>query len=256
MLAHVLSRLPDANKWVIEFGACDGLAFSNSAELIADEEYHAVLIEPDDIQFSMLVANMRPYPRVICLKEFVGVDGDKCLDVLLADTAAPFDPDLMIVDVDNNDYHIFKAIEKYLPKVLMIEINSTLLPEQEKVAEFNAPFVFGKHGSSILSMTRLAERKGYRLICNISCNAVYTRDKYYPLFFKKPFTPSDFYTFEGIYGHRFWYELSLRQKWRKLVEALRREWVSHGRSAGLGHFISHISRYVLTTTTRFLRARG
>jgi hypothetical protein len=255
ILAQVLSRLPDANKWVIEFGACDGLQFSNSAHLIAEEGYSAVLIEPDADQFSKLVENMRPYPRVTCLQEFVGIEGDLRLDAILQRTEVPPTPDLMIVDVDNNDYHIFKAIEFYRPKVLMIEINSMLLPDQEKIADFNAPFVFGKHGSSILSMTKLAEDKGFRLICNVSCNAIYVQEKYYGLFFSQPLTPADFYTFEGIYGKRFWRELSLSQKWRMLVEALRREWVAHGQSAGFLHFVGHFSRYFATTAARFLRSR-
>lgn len=253
VLAHVLSRLPDQNKWVIEFGACDGVQFSNSAHLIAEQGYSAVLIEPDDVQYGMLMENMKRYQNVTCLKEFVGTEGPQRLDAILARTAAPNNPDLMIVDVDNNDYHIFKAIESYKPKVLMIEINSTLLPDQEKVAAYDAPFVFGKHGSSIFSMTKLAEAKGYRLICNISCNAIYVQEKYYGLFFPQSYSPADFYTYEGIYGKRFWRELSAARKWRKLTEALRREWVINGKSRSLGHITTHFVAYVVSTTARFMR---
>lgn len=256
VLDHVLSRLPDSNRWVVEFGACDGLAFSNSAHLIANSEYAAVLIEPDDIQFGMLVENMRRYPKVTCLKTFVGIDGDISLDAILAQTPSHQNPDLMIIDVDNNDYHIFKAIEIYKPKVLMIEINSTLLPDQEKIAEYDAPFIFGKHGSSILSMTHLAESKGYRLICNISCNAIYVQEKYYELFFPKAYPTADFYTYEGIHGKRFWQELSFGQKWRKFVEALRREWVANGESQSIGHIVKHFSRYCVTTAVRFFRVQS
>jgi len=253
VLDYVLSKLPYANRWVVEFGACDGLAFSNSAHLIAELGYSAVLIEPDEEQFSMLVENMRRYPKVTCLKTFIGIEGNLSLDVILSQTSCHKNPDLMIIDVDNNDYHIFKAIEIYKPKVLMIEINSTLLPEQEKVAEYDAPFIFGKHGSSILSMTLLAESKGYRLICNISCNAIYVQEEYYCLFFPRVYSPADFYTYEGIYGKRFWQELNLRQKLRKLSEALRREWVANGKSKSIGHIMLHFSRFFTSTAARFLR---
>ena len=253
VLDNVLSKLPCANRWVVEFGACDGLAFSNSAHLIAELGYSAVLIEPDEVQFGMLIENMHHYPKVTCLKTFVGIEGDLSLDVILSQTSCHKNPDLMIIDVDNNDYHIFKAIEIYKPKVLMIEINSTLLPEQEKVAEYDAPFIFGKHGSSILSMTLLAESKGYRLICNISCNAIYVQEEYYGLFFPRIYSPADFYTYEGIYGKRFWQELNLRQKLRKLSEALRREWVANGKSKSVGHIMRHFSFYCISTATRFLR---
>jgi hypothetical protein len=253
VLHEVLTRLPESNKWVIEFGACDGLLFSNSAHLISEEGYSAVLIEPDETQFAMLEKNMRRYPNVICLNDFVGTQGETRLDSILAKTAAPHNPDLMIIDVDNNDYHIFKSIEIYTPKVLMIEINSTLLPTEEKIAEYNAPFVFGKHGSSIYSMTLLMQTKGYQLISNISCNAIYVQEKYYSLYLPKPYKPEDFYTYEGIYGERFWRELNFSQKRRKLQEALRREWINNRNSTNSIRLVAHLCKYILTTTTRFLR---
>lgn len=150
------------------------MLLSNSAHLIAELGYSAVLIEPDDVRYGMLMENMKSYPNVTCLKSFVGTEGSQRLDAILARTNAPNNPDLMVIDVDSNNYHIFKAVESYSPKVLMIELNNTLLPNQKKIAEYGAPFaVFGEHGSSIFSMTELAEAKGYRLICNISCNAIY-----------------------------------------------------------------------------------
>jgi hypothetical protein len=252
VLGYVLSQLPEPDSWVIEFGACDGLQFSNCADLIV-KGHHAVLIEPDEAQFPHLTDNMKPFPKVICLKEFIGISGEQRLDVILAKTPCPTNPDLMIIDVDNNDYHIFKAIEKYLPKILMIEINSTLLPDQEKIAIYDAPFVFGHHGSSILSMTQLAEKKGYRLVCNLSCNAIFVQTKYYDLFFKRTFTPADFYTFEGIYGQRFWRDMTFTQKWRKFTEAVRREWVLHGRGHQVWDIVRHFTGYLLLTSRRFIR---
>jgi hypothetical protein len=252
VLEYVLSKLPNPNQWVVEFGACDGLAFSNSAHLITNLGYSAVLIEPDNVQFNLLLENMRPYSKVNCLKTYVGIEGDLRLDIILGKTECHKNPDLMVIDIDNNDYHIFKTISEYSPKILMIEINSTLLPEQEKIAEYDTPFVFGKHGSSILSMTRLAEAKGYRLISNISCNAIYIQEMYYSLFFSQAYSPADFYTYEGIYGKKFWQELSLRQKWRKLSEALRREWVVN-KSKSISHIIHHFSHYCTSTAARFLR---
>jgi len=144
--------------------------------------------------------------------------------------------------------------EADLPKILMIEINSTLLPDQEKVAIYDAPFIFGAHGSSLLSMTQLAEEKGYRLICNLSCNAIFIQARYYDLFFKQAFTPADFYTLEGIYGERFLRDMSFSQKWRKFTEAVRREWVLHGKGRQVLDIACHFSSYLMRTTRRFIRS--
>ncbi|HWE03123.1 MAG TPA: hypothetical protein VG326_12000, partial [Tepidisphaeraceae bacterium] len=47
ILEQALRLLPVRDKWCVEFGAHDGLTYSNSANLITAQEYRAVLIEPD-----------------------------------------------------------------------------------------------------------------------------------------------------------------------------------------------------------------
>jgi hypothetical protein len=93
----------------------------------------------------------------------------------------------------------------------MIEINNILIPTEEKIVENNAPLVFGKYGSSIYPMIILMKTKGFRLIYNISCNSIYDQEKYYSLYLSKPYRPTDFYKYEGIYGESFWKELNFSQ---------------------------------------------
>lgn len=230
VLEYLLDKIPNKNKWIVEFGACDGIAFSNSLYFINDLNYSAILIEPDSEQYIQLETNMSKYPNVHCLKQFITRDGDLSFDNTIdrLGTEIPNDFDLLIIDVDNNDYHLWDSIQKYNPKIVMIEINNTQLPTYEKIAEYDCEFIFGKHGSSIKSMTALANKKGYKLVANISCNAIYIKAEYYELFFHRDYDVLDFYTFEGICADRISL-LSVSQILIKAQEAIRRDNVLSGK---------------------------
>jgi hypothetical protein len=223
---YILSKIPNRDNWVVEFGACDGFEFSNIAHLIQSGSINAVLIEPQDDFYRQLISNMKPFPKVHCIQKMVTLTEGSTLDTILSATPIPIDFDLLVIDIDNNDYQIFESLQKFQPKIFMVEINNTFSdPNHEKISTYDAPFVFGKHGSSLFSMTKLAESKGYKLICNVSCNAVYVKAEFYNLFFSSNFGVNEFYTYEGVSVSRL-NELKFTQIFIKAKEAIRREWVS------------------------------
>ena len=246
VLEYILSKLPSKDKYLVEFGAWDGIFLLNSSTFIKNQGYSGVLIEPDDSNFEKLKVNMKNYPGIECVKKFVTTQAGNKLDDILDNTASdiPTSFDLLIIDIDNNDYHVWSDMKKYSPKLVMIEINNTLLPTEEKVSLYDAEFVFGKHGSSIKSMTDLASKKGYKLIANVSCNAIYIKNEYYSLFFDKEFSIEDFYTFEGFNIKRWFLELSLHDKFRKFQEAIRRDKVLYSLN-NLSAFL-HIIKNAIT----------
>jgi hypothetical protein len=79
----------------------------------------------------------------------------------------PDKPDVLSIDVDGNDYHIWKAITGYDPRVVIIEYNSTLGPYTEWVMPYNANHTWdgtNYHGASFMSVLKLAHEKGYSLV--------------------------------------------------------------------------------------------
>ena len=226
ILEYILNKIPksDRDNFVVEFGAYDGIAFSNSIYFIKEFGFEAIEIEADNERFCQLEINMEPY-NVECIQSFVEQTGKNTLDNILNNSkkTVPSNFDLLVIDVDNNDYQLWESFVEYNPKIVMIEINNTLLPSEDKISKYNAEFVFGKHGSSIKSMTDLAEVKGYKLICNVSCNAVYVKEEYFNLFFDRNYAVEDFYTFEGFSVRRWFFEVPIRYKLRKFFEAIRRD---------------------------------
>lgn len=179
ILEKVLSILPKSDKWCVEFGAWDGIEFSNTRHLISDKNWSAVLIEPNPRKFKTLQKNNQEHSNVHLLKEFITFSGKNSLDNLLNTTPIPREFDLLSIDIDGNDYHIWKTVRKYRPKVVIIEFNPTIPPDIEFVqpADFSV-----NQGTSLLSLFKLAKKKGYELVACTEANGIFVRKKYYPLF--------------------------------------------------------------------------
>lgn len=80
----------------------------------------------------------------------------------------PKEIDFLCIDVDFNDWYIWRAIETfYQPKVVMIEYNATHLPNEDRVIVYNAQGMWdgtNYFGGSILAFYNLGMSKGYSLV--------------------------------------------------------------------------------------------
>ncbi len=178
IIEKILEVINDSDKWCVEFGSWDGIKCSNTFNLIDKKAYHAVLIEGDRRRYEDLLVTFQGSTKVIAINTFVGFDKDDCLDTILRATEIPADFDLLSIDVDGNDYHIWDAVKEYKPKIVVIEFNGTIPPQVEFVQPRDMSITYG---SSILSITKLAKSKGYELVAATS-NAIYVDAKYFDLF--------------------------------------------------------------------------
>jgi len=217
VLEYILYQLPKRDHWCVEFGAWDGIHLSNTYFLLSKWNYNAVMIEGVMERYENLLELQKKHNKLKCIHRFVALEGDNTLDNILQETNIPKDFDLLSIDIDGDDYHIYKSLNNYKPKVIIIEINIKYKPDVRKIHNIGSPILPGASGTSILSMTELAKEKGYSLVANISCNAVYVRDEYYHLFHKKEYHPKDFFTFEGHSRS----ELTLREYIRRRTEKIR-----------------------------------
>jgi hypothetical protein len=178
IIEKILEVIADNDKWCVEFGSWDGKKLSNTYNLIVDKGYSAVSIEGDARRFKNLVKTFDNNPRVTPVNAYVGFNSDDSLDTILANTQIPKNFDLLSIDVDGIDYHIWKAVTQYKPKVVLIEFNATIPPQVEFV---QPPDMRITQGSSIQSITKLAKSKGYELVA-VTANAIYVDARYFGLF--------------------------------------------------------------------------
>jgi FkbM family methyltransferase len=179
IVEKVFELLPRRNGWCVEFGAWDGRLMSNTCHWITRHGYAAVLVEADPSRFQALCNTYRDNPRVTALNRLVGWGPEDNLDALLAPTGIPADFDLLSVDIDGNDYHVWEAVTAYRPKVVVIEFNPTIPDEVDFVQDKDPRRM---DGCSLLALWKLARRKGYEPVATTFCNAVFVDASYYPLF--------------------------------------------------------------------------
>ncbi|MFG0257180.1 MAG: hypothetical protein ACF8GE_04685 [Phycisphaerales bacterium JB043] len=174
IIEEILRRLNITTGWFVEFGAWDGKHLSNSRSLF-ERGWHGVFIEGDTKKFADLCREYDGQDRIVPLNAWVGFEGEDRLDALLAGTPIPKDFDLLSIDIDSDDYHVWHALREHTPKIVVIETNYSF--------PYNVDFVQapGAHiGSSALAIARLGVAKGYTLACYNSANAIFVRNDLVP----------------------------------------------------------------------------
>jgi hypothetical protein len=175
----ILQVLGTKKGWCVEFGAWDGEHLSNTYNLIASSGFSAVLIEGNERRFQVLAERFRNNPKVIARNAFVGFTAEDGLDKILAETPIPLDFDVLSIDIDGNDYHVWKAVTRFRPKLVVIEYNPTIPSVVEFVQKADLSV---NQGSSILSMSLLAKEKGYELVAATANNCLFVPKEHFPLF--------------------------------------------------------------------------
>jgi hypothetical protein len=94
----------------------------------------------------------------------------------------PEEFDLLSIDIDFNDFYVWKKIlEKYRPRVAVVEYNATHLPNEDKVVIYNPTYFWDStnyFGASILALYKLGRKYHYSLVYaeNQGVNLFFIRD--------------------------------------------------------------------------------
>lgn len=172
ILERLFEILGCTTRWAVELGAADGVWFSNTRNLIAHHAWSGVLIECDTASYSRLRENYRDRPDVHCVRRLVTTQhpaGDT-IEAILQRTPIPAEFELLSIDVDGNDYHVWNSLAAYRPRVVVIEFNPTIPSEVAFVQVDDANL---NQGASLRALVELGNRKGYRLAAATSWNAVF-----------------------------------------------------------------------------------
>ncbi|TSC68604.1 MAG: iron ion binding protein [Parcubacteria group bacterium Gr01-1014_56] len=178
MIAELFRRIGTHNKWCVEFGALNGTHDSNVWALINKKEWSGVLIEADRTYFEKLVEAYRTITRATCLNLFVSFEGEHSLDAIFLNTPLPKDFDLMSIDIDGNDYHVWESLKEYQPRVVIVEFNPTI---PNDIAFVQPRDMSVQQGSSLLAFVDLAQKKGYTLVATTGANAFFVLTSLAPM---------------------------------------------------------------------------
>lgn len=166
---ELLRRIETPSRWVCEFGAWDGKSCSNTFDLVK-QGYNAVYIEGREDYFQDLLKTCEEYPLIHPIHTMVAYEGGNILDNILDNTDIPVDFDILSIDIDSYDYQVWKSVQTYSPKFVIIEVNSSISP-----LVTNHIHGEGIEGTSFLPMVELGISKGYTLVCHTG-NLIFVRN--------------------------------------------------------------------------------
>lgn len=153
IISKIFQVIQPSSRFCVEFGAYDGITGSNTY-LLRAQGWKCLLLD-----------RMFEIPEYNLHKEFITAEN---INKLFDQYNIPHDLDLLSINIDYNDFYIWKAIDvKFQPKLVVIEYNSTHLPNEDKIVKYR-PYFAGDgtnyFGASILALYNLGRSKGYSLI--------------------------------------------------------------------------------------------
>ncbi len=196
IIQEIFNRIGITNHHFVEFGVGNGL--ENNTVYLLTKGWRGLWIESDSKSvkgIKKVFDRLLRRENLIINKSFVTCEN---IESLLIDAGVPEEFDLLSIDIDGNDYWIWKAINRYRPSVVVIEYNSLYPPDQKWVRRYDPHAVWKEDsyfGASLKSLTILGEEKGYRLVaCNFTgTNAFFVREDLVQDRFFAPYTAENHY---------------------------------------------------------------
>lgn len=180
IIEYIFNKLDIKSGNFIEFGAWDGKHLSNTYNLFLNKNWNGIYIESDKKKFNDLLNNFKEFKnRVDCINSMVGYKSDDNLDYLIEKFSKKRDFDFISIDVDGLDGFIFNKMNKYMPKVICIEVNAGHDPEYPKIIPDR--IAMNNIGQSIKVMNDLGISKGYFSLCYTG-NLFLVKNEYKHLF--------------------------------------------------------------------------
>lgn len=169
LLLYLFSLIGMTNKTFLEIGADDGLN-SNCANFYFNFGWRGTFIDGNSKAIERGKRFYSRYPHEWNYQPtFVSskVNAENIND-LVKNSGLNGEIGLMSIDIDGNDYWVWKALEVVEPQVVIIETHNEFGLENIVVPYDPDYFYPGKHplyhGASPKAMTKLASEKGYRLV--------------------------------------------------------------------------------------------
>lgn len=129
--------LPDKG-WFVDVGAWNGRHLSNTY-LFMEKGWNGLEIEKDPGRVLEMKRFLPDRIYRLCLE----IGGDNLDSIISMFPDIPQDLDLLSIDIDSYDFYVWKNLQLYRPKFVIIEVGSATSP---------------------IEMTTLATEKGYELI--------------------------------------------------------------------------------------------
>ena len=209
IIDFIFSKIGNTNKFSVEFGVGNGFE-CNTVYLLEKKGWTGLMMDygaDQEIQLKNLLSkawsnknlglidnikkDLKFFKKIINRKKRstifqLDIKNEKVtaenIQDLFQKYNVPKNFDLLSIDIDYNDYWVWKSIVDYFPRVVVIEFNSSISPTESRVVPYdpNAKWDGTNYfGASLLALKNLGLKKGYTLVgCdNIGVNAFFVKSE-------------------------------------------------------------------------------
>lgn len=193
IILEIFNRIGTENKNFVEFG-CGGQELENNTLFLVKSGWKGLWMDLDSKRVSFLRNILKkPFNSGRLKIETENINSSNINNILKKHNITE-ELDLLSIDVDSNDYWIWKEInlENIKPRLVILEYNAKYKPPMEWIRK-NGSEKFNKTdwmGASLQSLTNLSNKKGYKLVsCGVGgANAYFVREDLVKDKFEEPFT--------------------------------------------------------------------
>jgi hypothetical protein len=198
MLHEIFERIGTTNKTFVEFGCGDGLENNTLALVLA--EWRGLWIDSSSRAITNIQNHFGSVMKTGRLAVVESLITRENINQLIAGNLElkTEEIDLLSIDIDGNDAHVFNAINVIRPRVVVIEYNAKFPPPIQFSVEYDADHVWQGDdyvGASLSYLEKLFAGKGYSLVgCDlVGVNAFFVRDNLVEGLFSEPLTAENHY---------------------------------------------------------------
>lgn len=176
IIEEILNRIGTTNKYFVEFGVENGKE-CNTRFLLEKKSWSGLWMDGSEENGRSARSTFKDFS----LKFTTTIITAENIESLFQSENVPSELDILSIDIDGNDFWVWKAITNYKPRLLIIEYNASYLPPQKWVMPYKADHMFDgtRHfGASLTSLVELGKEKGYTLIAcdKAGVNAFFLRN--------------------------------------------------------------------------------
>jgi hypothetical protein len=194
IIAEIFRRIGTTDRKFVEFGCGDGR--ENCTAFLLLQGWSGLWMDGSDRNVQHARRLWREHSHRLTVRQaFVTPDN---INALLAEGGLTGEIDLLVIDVDGNDYHIMNAVDVVRPRVVCAEYNAKFPPPVDWILPRNDKHVWDgsdQFSASLSAYTQLMVRKGYELVgCTLAgVNAFFVRRELVEERFARPASPEALY---------------------------------------------------------------
>ena len=181
IIQYIISQIEIPNKIFIEFGV-EKYTESNTRFLLLNNYWKGMVIDGDKKNIRFIKSDFIYWKYdITAYHNFISAEN---INVLLTNFTNCTDIGLLSIDIDGNDYWVWKAIDSIQPRIVICEYNASFgnthkvtIPYFTDFSQTKAHYSNLYYGASLGALCYLAEKKGYDFIGTASegVNAFFVR---------------------------------------------------------------------------------